>query len=142
MQRHLSAESRKVVSQAERYASELGQEYIGTEHILLALTEEPTRPAGKALADHGVQPSAVRKTVEKLIRRQVSNDVVLGHLPISHHLKNVMQSAIELAEKRKTDQVDAKHLLLAIIAEGGSVARAVLDELGIDAEALEQDLLA
>lgn len=141
MYRRLSAEARKIVERAESCAGELGQEYIGTEHVLLALVADTDHAVGKALAERGVQAPAVRKAVEDLVRPQVSDDVVLGHLPISPHLTKVMQAAIERAETLNVGKVAAEHLLLAIIREHGSVARAALDDLGVDLDALEKELL-
>jgi ATP-dependent Clp protease ATP-binding subunit ClpA len=45
----------------------LGHDYVGTEHVLLALTEDPTTRAAQALARLGVTPDVVRRDVERVI---------------------------------------------------------------------------
>lgn len=44
-----------------------GHDYVGTEHVLLALTEDPSSPAAQALARLGLTGDVVRRDIERVI---------------------------------------------------------------------------
>ncbi len=47
---------------AERIAAEYGHNYIGTEHLLIALAADPDGIAGQVLQDLGVRDDAASRT--------------------------------------------------------------------------------
>ena len=57
-----------VLKQAKKVSAELGQNYVGTEHILIALLREGGCAAAELLAERKVEES----TVEELIRQLIS----------------------------------------------------------------------
>ena len=61
---------RFLLAGAER-SSAFGHDYVGTEHVLLALVEEPTTPAAKALARLGLSAEVVRHDIERVIGTSV-----------------------------------------------------------------------
>lgn len=61
-----TADARATVVAAQEEARRLGHDYIGTEHILLALLADPGGPVGRALADDGVDAQFVR---DDIVRR-------------------------------------------------------------------------
>ena len=67
--RGLTDEARGVLAQALRVALELRHEQVGTEHLVLALTTEPT--TAELFAALGVDERAVRSRIE---RRRSSDD--------------------------------------------------------------------
>ena len=60
--------ARRVVVQAQHAARRLGHNYIGCEHLLLALAETDG-PAGAVLRDQGVTPEAVEAQIVRIIGR-------------------------------------------------------------------------
>ena len=60
-------EARTVFKLAVRAALELGHDYIGTEHLLLALVREPDGAAAKVLSELGVAPARVEAEVTRLV---------------------------------------------------------------------------
>ena len=56
----LSGRLRKLVVSAGRLARELGHSYVGTEHLLLAMTQEPGGAAGRVLLSMGLEDTSVR----------------------------------------------------------------------------------
>jgi hypothetical protein len=57
---------RETVVQAQRQARQLGHDFIGGEHLLLALAGSWT-PAGAALREQGVTPDQVRAQIQRLL---------------------------------------------------------------------------
>jgi ATP-dependent Clp protease ATP-binding subunit ClpA len=57
--------ARTVVVQAQAEAGELQHEYVGTEHLLLALLEDEGGPIAAAVRDHGLDQARVRDEIIK-----------------------------------------------------------------------------
>jgi ATP-dependent Clp protease ATP-binding subunit ClpA len=59
--------ARAVVVQAQFEATELQHEYVGTEHLLLALLEDRAGPIAAALRERGVDQARVREEIRKRV---------------------------------------------------------------------------
>ena len=64
--------AKRVLELTLREALKLGHNYIGTEHIILALLEEPTGIAGQVLRELGVEYEPLREKEIELIRELVA----------------------------------------------------------------------
>lgn len=62
-----TAECKKDLELSLREALQLGHNYIGTEHLLLALTRDPEGVTGVIFDELGVNPPAVREAVMKML---------------------------------------------------------------------------
>jgi ATP-dependent Clp protease ATP-binding subunit ClpA len=67
-------QAKKALQLSLREAIHLGDNYIGTEHILLGLLREGDGPAIQVLEHLGVDPSQARRQVTDLARRKRSED--------------------------------------------------------------------
>jgi ATP-dependent Clp protease ATP-binding subunit ClpA len=63
--RPYSSRAKRALDLADGAAATLGDEQIGTEHILLGLLDEKTGPAAQILAKLGVTSAGVRRELEK-----------------------------------------------------------------------------
>ncbi|MCK5007531.1 MAG: AAA family ATPase, partial [Spirochaetales bacterium] len=101
-QAHLSPQANKVLHNAEMEASNLKDEYISTEHLLLALLDiqSDTR---ELLKGHGVQKSAVLDA----LRRIRGNQRVTDQSPEDKYqvLDRYCRDLTDLARKEKIDPV-------------------------------------
>ncbi|MBN1490601.1 MAG: ATP-dependent Clp protease ATP-binding subunit [Phycisphaerae bacterium] len=131
MYEHLSRRVEKIIKLANRIAHEHEQEYVGTEHVLLAIMEEGTGNGVTILAQHGINEAKVKVEVENLIQKSMEDTWVFGRLPGTPHFRNVVARAIEEARKLESKEVCAEHLLLGLLREKGSVAFKALTNLGI-----------
>ena len=68
-----TAEARLVVVQAEEHARRLGHDWLGCEHILLAVAGTET-PAGTLLRENGAGPAAVEHALVSLIGHGPDHD--------------------------------------------------------------------
>ena len=131
MHPNLSERSRKVIRFANEIAHEYEQEYVGTEHLLLAIAREGTGPAAKFLKDQGVGEDEVKDKVDQLIKQSIEDTWVFGRLPGTPHFRNVMAGAIEEAVKLGSKEIRIEHLFLGLLREKGSVAETALNDLGV-----------
>ncbi len=132
MYEHLSPRVEKVIKLANRIAHEYGQEYVGTEHILLAIVEEGTGKGMEVLTRHGLDEMKVKAEVDRLIEKSMEDTWVFGRLPGTPHFRNVVARGIEEARDLGSKEVCTEHLLLGLLREKGSVAYNALVNLGLN----------
>ena len=124
---NFSDAARAVVARALEEARGFGHRYLGTEHLLLALTAEPGL-AGTTLAELGVSEHGVRVAIERIIGRGRSADSAT--LGITPRTKRVLEAAVRDAKRVGRQRcADSEHLLLALAASDG-VARDILAQHG------------
>jgi ATP-dependent Clp protease ATP-binding subunit ClpC len=125
---------------ANRIAHDYGQEYVGTEHVLLAIVEEGTGKGMDVLAKHDLNAGKVRAEVERLIQKSMEDTWVFGRLPGTPHFRNVVARAIEEARALGSKEVCNEHLLLGLLREQGSVAFNALTNLGLQLTTVRQQI--
>ena len=131
----------KVIKLAHDIAREYDMEYVGTEHVLLAIRQEGTGVGARVLGKHEVTYAGLKTQVDKLIEKSMEDTWVFGRLPGTPHFKNVVAVAIAQARQLESKEVCTEHLLLALLRENGSVAREALHHLGLTYDKVVQDIL-
>jgi ATP-dependent Clp protease ATP-binding subunit ClpA len=127
----------KVIRRANDEARWFRHEYIGTEHILLALIEVEGCGAAAALARLGVTADQVRREVETIVKPgPAAEDRVSGPLPYTPRAKAALEEAVAEARERCDLGVDAGHLLIGLMRETETVAFQVLTNLGVTLDRL------
>ncbi len=143
MYQHFSETSKAVLKIAGVKARQQELEYIGTEHILLAILDHGVGHGAQMLARFGVTFSVVEKMVHEFTRKSMEESWVLGRLPGTPHFKQVISLALEEAEAFNDRKVGTEYLLLAILREKGCVAEQILKRLAVkldDARAIVAQL--
>jgi ATP-dependent Clp protease ATP-binding subunit ClpB len=65
-QRYLSSRLNQIFSQSQKEADSFKDEYISTEHLLLAIAEEKAGEAGRILRSHGVNKETLLKVIQQM----------------------------------------------------------------------------
>ncbi len=136
----LTPRMRRIIDTSQRIARDYEQEYVGTEHLLLAILSEGTGVGMEILTDRGIDLARTKKVVDELVKASLEDTWVFGRLPGSPHFRNVMAGAIEEARQLESKVVCSEHLLLALTREPGSVAHAALEKLGLRAGAIRLEI--
>ena len=124
----------ELIKISNRIAREYEQEYVGTEHLLLAIQRQGTGIGAGILEKRGVTAQKLKAEVDRLVKQSMEETWVFGRLPGTPHFKNVMARAIEQCQQLETDTVRTEHILLALLKEQGSVACSALANLGVTYE--------
>ncbi|NOS99898.1 MAG: ATP-dependent Clp protease ATP-binding subunit [Phycisphaerales bacterium] len=140
MYEKLSKRVDDVVKIARGIAREMDHEYLGTEHLLLAILQEGTGVGARILAAAGIDQNSVRAELDKRIRKSMEDTWVFGRLPGSPHLKGVVVQAVDIAGKLNSKDVCTEHLILAMLLEKGSLAEQTLRALGLTYDAAKSRL--
>ncbi|HVP12647.1 MAG TPA: Clp protease N-terminal domain-containing protein [Phycisphaerae bacterium] len=131
----------RVIKLSQRIARDYGQDYVGTEHLLLAILEEGTGEGVDILRGFDADLPKTKGIIDKLVKGSLEDTWVFGRLPGTPHFRNVMSAAIEQARQLESRFICTEHLLLALAKEPGSVAHSALAELGIDAPAIQEEII-
>ena len=132
----------EVIKLANLIAREYERDYVGTEHVLLAISREGTGVGAAVLNKFGLTEGKLRDEIDKLIKKQLEETWVFGRLPGTPHFKNVVAQAIQQCQQLESKQVCTEHLLLALLTERGSVAHKALKNLGLLYEKARDEVLA
>ncbi|MFQ5807317.1 MAG: Clp protease N-terminal domain-containing protein [Phycisphaerae bacterium] len=119
----------KTVAQEVAYEFEL--DYVGTEHILLAILRCGEGIGAEVLQSFRITEDQARDTVAEVLKRDLEDTWVFGRLPGSPHYRNVLAHAIDEATQLESKRIGSEHLLLALLRERGSTAQRVLGKLGL-----------
>ena len=121
-------------------AEQLGHTYIGSEHLLLGLLAEPGGVAYAALTE----AKADAESVEELIRSSVGigAPTVLTQNDFTPRCKHIiMNLAVAQARAMGHSYVGTEHLLFALLRESDSAAVAVLRELNVSLQDVQNNLV-
>ncbi len=130
-----------VIKLANKVAHEYERDYVGTEHVLLAILQEGSGVGATVLARHDITADRLHDEIEKLIKKQMEETWVFGRLPGTPHFRNVVAQAIKQCQQLEAKQLCTEHLLLALLTERGSVAYKALKNLGLKYDDARQDVL-
>ncbi|MBQ7546921.1 MAG: ATP-dependent Clp protease ATP-binding subunit, partial [Clostridia bacterium] len=121
-------------------AEQLGHTYIGSEHLLLGLLAEPGGVAYAALTE----AKADAESVEDLIRTSIGigAPTVLTQNDFTPRCKHIiMNLAVAQARAMGHSYVGTEHLLVALLHESDSAAVAILRELNVSLQDVQNNIV-
>jgi Clp amino terminal domain, pathogenicity island component len=131
--------ARNVVKLAQVEARGLGHSYIGTEHVLLGLLDEPEGVGARALVSLGMSTDKVRADVERIIGR--GGGAPDGHIPFTPRAKKVLELALREALQLGHNYIGTEHIVLGLVREGEGVAAKILVESGANLPEVRQEVM-
>jgi ornithine carbamoyltransferase len=140
MWQRFTERARRVVSFAQEEAERLGENPVGTAHLLLGLIRERDSVSARVLERLGISLDRVRMELEQ---RANPRDTAPGEeRPLSPRSERVIELAYDEARRLHNNYVGTEHLLLALIGEGEGVAARILESLGASLERTRRELAA
>lgn len=118
-----TTEARSIVVQAQDEARLIKHNYVGTEHLLLAMLRPDTATAD-ALSSVGISLEPTRAMVVGIVGEGGSSPT--GHIPFTPRAKKVLELSLREAIKLGDNSIRAEHVLLGLVREGDGVAAQVL----------------
>jgi len=123
--------ARKILLLAKEEARRFNHDYIGTEHVLLALIYEHEGVAAAVLQNLNIDLDALKRDTERLLNPGGSTSV-LGDLPFTPRAKKVLELSAEEARNMGHNYIGTEHILLGLIREGEGIASQVLFNHGVN----------
>ena len=135
------AENVKVaLSNAKRYATSMGSQYIATEHLLLGLCATDKSMASKILAKHNVKLSKL----EKMVRERYSDAKPLPRnilVEFSPKAKSILKGSEDIAYQISGGCIYTEYILYCILLEQTSIACDILRSIGVNQQAMINDIV-
>lgn len=136
----LKERCRNFLADAAKEANRLAHDYIGVEHVFIALTRGDQRQTSALLQKAGLSPRDVRNAIKQEIKS--GDGPTSGEHKLTPRLNMVLSIAVFHAEQDAVFHPTDTHLLIAILQEGESVPVRKLVELGFDVNQWLNDLIA
>jgi uncharacterized protein (TIGR02996 family) len=131
---------RRVMQIARQESQRLNHDYIGTQHILLALLQG-FGVASAILASEGVHQDNALREVAKITRVRPGT-VLVDKLPHSQRAATILCYAIEEADHFGHEMVSPEHLLLSMCRANPCAATRTLQNLGVSTAAVCRRVVA
>jgi len=124
--------AQRAVGMLQRY----GHTQVDTEHILLALLEQPEGMVGQILEKLGVDAAAMAVQTDDLLRASPRVNIYGGggqqaQVFITPRVRRIINIANEEANRFKDEFISTEHLFLAISNERNTPSARLLSESGI-----------
>jgi len=124
--------------EAAQRAAEIIQRYghnqIDTEHILLALIEQPGGVIPQILEKLSVSPEALTERLDATLRASPKANIFgggAGQIFITPRVKRIIDLANEEANRLKDEYISTEHIFLAILTERNTPAARILESAGL-----------
>jgi hypothetical protein len=140
MNANLSDQSRQILSRAAEESRALHHEYLGTEHLLLALLSDAETV--QILAHFGLAPDQIRSHLTSLIHPGPASTPDLPNPPLTPRAWQAIDITAAEADFANQRQIDPPHLLLGLYHEPEGVAGVALRTLNpvLTIEALREQV--
>jgi len=138
MQEKYTKKAFDVLQRAKEAAAKIGNEYIGTEHILLGLTLVQQSVAAKALEGQNV---TYHQVMERICEMQGEKQKFYLPLDMTPRAKRVVERSKQEAVRLGANYVGTEHILLALLREPDTLAITLLEDLGVDIQTLYEDIM-
>ncbi len=120
-----SNQMKEIISFSRDEAERLGNDYIGTEHLLLALLREGDNTALRILKSFKVDIAEMRKEIELAVKSDKSHQ---NSMPLNVSAEQTIRGAVAEAKTLKSKKVEPEHLILSIL-NNSTTAPAILDHI-------------
>ena len=136
----LTEKAKEALNYAAEAALEMGQNYVGTEHLLVGLIREKDGVAGKILEANNITDEQVIEKIDALIG---TGEPISGINPeATPRTKRVIENSYREARSMGHNYVGTEHLLIAILRESESIGVKILLELGVSPQKLYNEILS
>ena len=132
---------RRVLARAREEAHGLRHEYVGTEHILLAIAHENEGVASAVLENLHARTNDIIAAIHSAVKAGQSERATGPDLPYTSRAKKVLELAMSEARIIHHSFVGTEHLLLGVLAEDRGIGAQVLKSLGLTLEAARAETL-
>lgn len=141
MEAKFSNRVKEVISLSREEAMRLGQEHIGTEHLMLGMIREGEGVAISILKKLGVSlpelQAALERTVSTGTRGAVKNAT---SIPLTRQSEKALKVTHLEAKFFKSELIGTEHLLLAILRDTDSPATTVLQKFDVNYDVVREML--
>lgn len=141
MDNNFSTQVKEIISYSREEALRLGNDFIGTEHLLLGLIREGDNTAIRILKGFNIDIFELRKEIELAIKDKTGKNIAnINSLPLTKQAEKVIRVTVLEAKALKSNQVETEHLMLSILKNKENIATQILNQFDLDYDMFRQEL--
>jgi len=126
-----------IMKDAAQEAKDMGNNYVGSEHVLLAILKDTTTNLSKLLAKQGIYYYQLKEDLMVLFglkEKEVSD------IQITQVVDDILERSFALAKQMGINVIDANALAIALLQTSSCVANEILVRYDVDLNTLLQEL--
>jgi ATP-dependent Clp protease ATP-binding subunit ClpC len=126
--------AQEVPHRAAEIMQRYGHNQVDTEHVLLALVEQPQGVVSQLLEFLEVDTNALSKGLDTILRNAPKGDIVdvgPGQISITPRVVRILDLANEEATQLKDEHISTEHLFLEILSEQDTPTAQLLEGAGL-----------
>jgi ATP-dependent Clp protease ATP-binding subunit ClpC len=131
---------KKVMQLAREESVRLGNDYVGTEHLLLGLIREGDGVAVAVLKNLNVELEDLARNIEKSISSTGGMMTIGQMIPFTPRAKKVLEIAAQEARAMSHKYIGTEHLLLALMKDHESAAATALAAIGVEYDRVKEEI--
>lgn len=141
MDNNFSSQVKEIISYSREEALRLGNDFIGTEHLLLGLIREGDNMAIRILKSFNVDLYELRKEIELAVKDKTGKNIAnINSLPLTKQAEKVIRVTVLEAKALKSPTVETEHLMLSILKNKENIATQILNQFDVDYDLFRQEL--
>ncbi|WP_341843167.1 ATP-dependent Clp protease ATP-binding subunit [Chitinophaga caseinilytica] len=141
MDQNFSPQVKEIITFSREEALRLGNDFIGTEHLLLGIIREGEGTAVKILQALNVDLYELRKEVELAIKDKTGKNIAnINSLPLTRQAEKVIRVTVLEAKALKSPTVETEHLMLSILKNKENVCTQILQQFDVDYDTFKNEL--
>src|ERR1041384_7110304 len=141
MDSNFSPKVKEIISYSREEALRLGNDFIGTEHLLLGLIRDGENTAIKVLKQLNVDLYELRKEIELAVKDKTGKNIAnINSLPLTKQAEKVIRVTVLEAKALKSTTVETEHLMLSILKNKENIATQILNQFDVDYDLFRQEL--
>jgi len=141
MDNNFSAQVKEIISFSREEALRLGNDFIGTEHLLLGMIREGENTAIRILKSFNVDLYQLRREVELAVKDKTGKTMTnINSLPLTKQAEKVIRVTVLEAKALKSPTVETEHLMLSILKNKENVATQILNQFDVDYDLFRNEL--
>jgi ATP-dependent Clp protease ATP-binding subunit ClpC len=141
MDNNFSAQVKEIISYSREEALRLGNDFIGTEHLVLGLIRDGENTAIKILKAFNVDIYELRKEIELAVKDKTGKNIAnINSLPLTKQAEKVIRITVLEAKANKSPLVESEHLMLSILKNKENIATQILNQFDVDYDMFKNEL--
>jgi len=141
MDNNFSAQVKEIISYSREEALRLGNDFIGTEHLVLGLIRDGENTAIKILKSLNVDLYELRKEIEVAVKDKTGKNIAnINSLPLTKQAEKVIRITVLEAKAHKSTLVESEHLMLSILKNKENIATQILNQFDVDYDMFKNEL--
>jgi ATP-dependent Clp protease ATP-binding subunit ClpC len=141
MDNNFSAQVKEIISYSREEALRLGNDFIGTEHLVLGLIRDEENTAIKILKSLNIDLHELRKEIEVAVKDKTGKNIAnINSLPLTKQAEKVIRITVLEAKASKSAVVESEHLMLSILKNKENIATQILNQFDVDYDVFKNEL--